>query len=93
MQVAGPKWVTLHDYLLLLYEPLTEMSSLNYSTQGYVLIICRAYAPGTGDPSGFTIGDCATQRNLDEQGKVQARKIGNWLRAGGIMSARVYSSQ
>jgi phosphohistidine phosphatase SixA len=60
---------------------------------GHVLMIRHAYAPGTGDPNDFKIGDCATQRNLDEQGKAQARKIGNWLRAGGIMSAKVFSSQ
>lgn len=62
-------------------------------TGGYVLMIRHAHAPGTGDPSGFTIGDCTTQRNLDDQGRTQARRIGAWLRAGGVMSARVYSSQ
>ncbi len=60
---------------------------------GHVLMIRHAYAPGTGDPNNFKIGECTTQRNLDEQGKAQARKIGNWLRAGGIMSAKVFSSQ
>jgi phosphohistidine phosphatase SixA len=60
---------------------------------GHVLMIRHAHAPGTGDPNDFKIGDCTTQRNLDEQGKAQAREIGNWLRAGGIMSAKVYSSQ
>jgi phosphohistidine phosphatase SixA len=60
---------------------------------GHVLMIRHAYAPGTGDPNAFKIDDCATQRNLDEQGKAQARKIGKWLRSGGIMSAKVYSSQ
>jgi phosphohistidine phosphatase SixA len=59
---------------------------------GHVLMIRHAHAPGTGDPNDFKIGDCTTQRNLDEQGKAQAREIGNWLRAGGIMSAKVYSS-
>jgi phosphohistidine phosphatase SixA len=60
---------------------------------GHVLMIRHAHAPGTGDPNDFTIGECATQRNLDERGKAQARRIGKWLRAGGIMSAKVYSSQ
>lgn len=62
-------------------------------TGGHVLMIRHTIAPGTGDPSNFMIGDCTTQRNLDEQGKAQARRIGDWLRAGGIMSARVFSSQ
>jgi len=32
-------------------------------------------------------------RNLDDRGRDQARSIGEWLRAGGIEKARVYSSQ
>ena len=56
-------------------------------------MIRHAYAPGTGDPADFTIGDCTTQRNLDDQGREQARNIGAWLRERGINSARVYSSQ
>jgi broad specificity phosphatase PhoE len=60
---------------------------------GHILMIRHALAPGTGDPANFRIGDCATQRNLDERGRDQARSIGDWLRAQGIGSARVYSSQ
>jgi phosphohistidine phosphatase SixA len=60
---------------------------------GHILLIRHAFAPGSGDPAVFTIGDCATQRNLDENGRIQARNIGHWLRERGIASARVYSSQ
>jgi phosphohistidine phosphatase SixA len=60
---------------------------------GHVLMIRHAYAPGAGDPADFTIGDCATQRNLNDQGRDQARHIGDWLAKRGITSARVYSSQ
>ncbi|MCF8079991.1 MAG: histidine phosphatase family protein [Desulfobacterales bacterium] len=60
---------------------------------GRVLMIRHAYAPGSGDPAGFAIGDCATQRSLNEQGRSQARAIGIWLRGRGVSSARVYSSQ
>jgi phosphohistidine phosphatase SixA len=60
---------------------------------GHVLMIRHAYAPGTGDPADFTIGDCDTQRNLNDRGRDQARDIGAWLRERGIASARVYSSQ
>jgi phosphohistidine phosphatase SixA len=62
-------------------------------TGGHILMIRHALAPGTGDPANFRIGDCATQRNLDERGRNQARNIGDWLRTKGIESARVYSSQ
>ena len=60
---------------------------------GRVLMIRHALAPGSGDPSNFKIGDCSTQRNLDHEGRAQARRIGQWLRERGIESARVYSSQ
>ena len=62
-------------------------------TGGHILMIRHALAPGTGDPTNFRIGDCSTQRNLDDRGRKQARAIGDWLRTKGITSARVYSSQ
>ena len=60
---------------------------------GHVLLLRHAYAPGTGDPEHFRIGDCTTQRNLNDQGRTQAKQIGQWLRRRGIETARIYSSQ
>ena len=60
---------------------------------GHILMIRHALAPGSGDPPDFKISDCSTQRNLDDSGRAQARKIGLWLRSNGIESARIYSSQ
>ena len=60
---------------------------------GAVLLIRHALAPGIGDPDGFRLDDCATQRNLNDEGRQQARAIGDWLRGRGIAQARVYSSQ
>ena len=60
---------------------------------GHILMIRHALAPGSGDPPNFKIGDCSTQRNLDDSGRTQARRIGMWLRTNGIKSARIYSSQ
>ena len=60
---------------------------------GHILVIRHALAPGRGDPPNFKIGDCSTQRNLDDSGRTQARSIGTWLRTKGIKSARIYSSQ
>jgi broad specificity phosphatase PhoE len=60
---------------------------------GHVLILRHALAPGFGDPDDFVLEECATQRNLSEQGRVQARELGGRLRAAGIGSARVYSSR
>lgn len=56
-------------------------------------MIRHALAPGAGDPPGFALGDCSTQRNLNEIGRAQARRVGDHFRAAGIWRARVYSSQ
>ena len=58
-----------------------------------VLMIRHALAPGIGDPEGFDVNDCSTQRNLDGAGRKQAKAIGQWLRAHGIKNAKVFSSQ
>jgi phosphohistidine phosphatase SixA len=60
---------------------------------GHILMIRHALAPGSGDPANFKIGDCSTQRNLDDHGRAQARAIGMWLRSKGVTESRVYSSQ
>ncbi|MBO6521113.1 MAG: histidine phosphatase family protein [Rhodospirillales bacterium] len=53
----------------------------------------HATAPGTGDPDNFKIGDCSTQRNLNNAGAKEAQAIGRAIKAGGIKSAKIYSSQ
>jgi 8-oxo-(d)GTP phosphatase len=63
------------------------------ASPGHFAVIRHALAPGTGDPPGFTLGKCTTQRNLSEAGREQARTLGARLRAHGIESARVYSSR
>jgi len=58
-----------------------------------VLMIRHALAPGIGDPADFKLDNCSTQRNLNEQGRAQARAIGEWLRSRGIDNVKLYSSQ
>jgi len=60
---------------------------------GYVLLLRHTEAPGTGDPAGFRLGDCATQRNLSVAGRSQARQIGQVFREQQIPVSRVLSSQ
>ncbi|MGF1648961.1 MAG: histidine phosphatase family protein [Hyphomicrobiaceae bacterium] len=56
-------------------------------------MIRHAIAPGFGDPADFELGSCATQRNLDATGRLQAKLIGDRFRAAGIARASVYTSQ
>jgi len=60
---------------------------------GHVALLRHALAPGTGDPADFKLSDCRTQRNLSEEGRAQARRIGDLFRANGIERARVLTSQ
>ena len=60
---------------------------------GAIILFRHATAPGTGDPAGFVLGDCATQRNLDQKGRAEARALGAAFRARGIVVGRVLSSQ
>ena len=59
---------------------------------GVVILMRHAIAPGTGDPAGFTLGDCSTQRNLNDQGRTQARRIGAAIRAADIKIDLVLTS-
>jgi broad specificity phosphatase PhoE len=47
---------------------------------------------GVGDPPGFKLGQCRTQRNLSDAGRAQARRTGEAFRREGITIASVRSS-
>jgi len=69
-------------------EPLAELAR-----PGRVLVLRHAHAPGIGDPAHFKLHECRTQRNLDAAGRKQAARLGERMRAAGVVRARVYSSQ
>ena len=61
---------------------------------GQVVLMRHATTdPGVGDPPGFRIDDCSTQRNLSEEGRDEARLIGEIFVQRGIPVARVLSSR
>ena len=59
---------------------------------GVVALFRHALAPGTFDPPGFRLGDCGTQRNLNDEGRTQARRIGEWFQARQLRPEKVLSS-
>jgi broad specificity phosphatase PhoE len=60
---------------------------------GCVLLMRHAATvPGIGDPPGFRLGDCRTQRNLSEDGRADAARVGLRFRAEGVGLSAVYSS-
>jgi len=58
-----------------------------------VLMRHTTTTPGVGDPPGFRLDDCATQRNLTEAGRQEARRIGAVFQDRGIPIGRVLSSR
>ena len=58
-----------------------------------VLIRHAATVPGFGDPPGFRHDDCATQRLLSDEGRAQARRLGEAFRARGVPVGAVLSSR
>jgi phosphohistidine phosphatase SixA len=62
-------------------------------TGGHVIYLRHGISDTTKtDADPVNIADCATQRPLSDQGRVQSRKIGATLRAAGIAVDRVFSS-
>lgn len=60
---------------------------------GAIVLFRHATAPGIGDPANFKLNDCATQRNLDETGRAEARKLGEQFRSRKINVGAVLTSQ
>jgi phosphohistidine phosphatase SixA len=60
---------------------------------GSVVLLRHALAPGGGDPPGFQLEDCKTQRNLSDEGRAQARRIGLAFKSRHIEVGAVWSSQ
>jgi phosphohistidine phosphatase SixA len=59
---------------------------------GVVIGFRHALAPGTDDPPGFRLDDCGTQRNLNDDGRSQAQRVGAWFRSQRLEPAAVHSS-
>ena len=76
-------------------------SQLNASNQAWnlaqegdkIILIRHSLAPGGGDPPGFKINDCKTQRNLNRTGINQSKKIGKLFKKNKVSVDQVLSSQ
>ena len=81
--------------LLLLPQGASADDALWRLVQGgdQVLFIRHATTtPGVGDPEGFRLEDCKTQRNLSEAGRAEAKRLGEALRSRNVPVGEVLSS-
>lgn len=60
---------------------------------GHVVLLRHAQSPGSTEPANFDVENCATQRNLSDRGKQQARKIGALFAARAERTDKVLSSR
>jgi broad specificity phosphatase PhoE len=83
-------------FVLLLLAPHARADEALWALlkQGGQIVLIRhgVTTPGVGDPPGFKLDDCRTQRNLSDAGRLEAQRLGAVLRERGIPIARVLSS-
>lgn len=92
---AGAAMLSLGATGALARHPMARGAADPYEAlrmAGAVALLRHAEAPGIGDPAGFRLDSCSTQRNLDDNGRAQARRIGEALKAREIAFDRVLSS-
>ncbi len=85
----------LSTFLFLFTSQLNSSDqSWNIAQEGNKVILIRhSLAPGGGDPQGFKIDDCKTQRNLNSEGIKQSKKIGKLFEKNKIPVDQVLTSQ
>ena len=86
------KWLMLGVVMTGSFQASASELSESLKKSDSVLLMRHALAPGIGDPAGYKLQDCKSQRNLDATGRAQAQKTGQWMKAQGVGSALVFSS-
>ena len=92
------KILSLLLYLFLFFLFTSQIyaseQTWNLAKEGNKIILIRhSLAPGGGDPAGFKIDDCKTQRNLNRTGINQSKKIGKLFKKNKIPVDQVLTSQ
>jgi phosphohistidine phosphatase SixA len=90
-------WLALVALLLIVPAVAADEASDAWAALakgGHVVLIRHGNAPPGygGDPPGFKVNDCSTQRNLDETGRQEARALGEAFRKHGVRVDRTVSS-
>ena len=89
-----PHVIFILIFSLFLFEAQANEANWKIAKEGNKIILIRhALAPGGGDPMGFEINDCKTQRNLNQVGITQSKRIGKLFKENQILIDQVLSSQ
>ena len=76
-------------------DPLSSAEATRLLKAGGVALLLRhgQTESGVGDPPGFTLNNCESQRNLSSDGRAQVRAMADRAKKSGVRFARVYTSQ
>ena len=86
--------VNLFLFFLFTSQIYASEQTWNLAKEGNKIILIRhSLAPGGGDPVGFKIDDCKTQRNLNFTGINQSKKIGKLFKKNKVPVDQVLTSQ
>ena len=79
---------------LFIFQTAHAQSDWSPAKNGNKIILIRhSLAPGTGDPEGFKLNECSTQRNLSQIGIDQSKRIGELFKKNKIQIGQVLTSQ
>ena len=82
------------SFFIFLNPASSNEKLINSLREGGKLIFIRhAYAPGNGDPENFNLKDCSSQRNLNQEGINQSKKIGFFFTQNKIQIDKVLTSK
>ena len=89
-----PRLIITSIFFLIFFNIQAKENNWKHAQEGNKIILIRhSLAPGSGDPTGFKIRDCNTQRNLNQLGIEQSKKIGKLFKNKNIPVDKVLSSQ
>jgi phosphohistidine phosphatase SixA len=97
VQKAVSRWWAVVCSVLLAMLPSAAQADEALWSQlkkgGQIVLMRHAVTtPGVGDPPAFRLDDCGTQRNLSDEGRDDAKRVGAAFRLRGIAVERVLTS-
>src|SRR4029453_12347163 len=92
--MTATRWVAMVAWLCCAASAVraTEAVWPALRVPGSVIVLRHSYAPGGFDPPDSRLDDCSTQRNLDENGRAQAARLGAGFRQNGLAVGQVLAS-
>ena len=85
--------VAILAFLAVFPAQATEAGWALLRDGGHVVLLRHAMSQATSEPANFDIEKCSTQRNLNDRGRQQARRIGALFAARAAPTEKVLSSR